>query len=107
MTFLEIALLVVTVVLAAALAWSLRTLYNLGIIVLSTQDELENSLEIIDERVESMNKILDIPLFSDSPEIKKLRSDMIKCRESILDIAYALSDTMQQDKEYSSDTETT
>ncbi len=99
MTFLEITLSVLCLTMLVALVWCGRTLYRLGTTVLRIQDELETSLDIIDERVDSMDKILEIPLFSDSPEIKRLRSDMTTCRESILDIAYALSNSIQTKNE--------
>ena len=96
MTFLEISLAIICVLLLAAVAFLARTLYNTGLIVLRVQDTLEESLETIDNRVESLEKILDIPLFSDSPEIKRLRQDMIDCREAILDVAYSLSNSMAE-----------
>ena len=97
MTFLEIALIILVVALAASLAWVLRLLYRTGVIVLNVQDALEESLEVIDERVSSIDKVLEIPLFSDSPEIKSLRKDMVTCRDSILNVAYSLTNSVQQD----------
>ena len=82
--------------LLALAAFLARTLYNTGVIVLRVQDTLEESLETIDDRVESIEKILEIPLFSDSPEIKRLRKDMLDCREAILDVAYSLSNSMTE-----------
>ncbi len=78
-----------------------RALYNIGILVLRVQDTLEESLQVMDEKVESIDKILEIPLFSDSPEIKKLQRDMIASRDAILDVAYALSDSMEKEQESS------
>ena len=97
MTFLEIALIILVVALAASLAWVLRLLYRTGVIVLNVQDALEESLEVIDERVSSIDKVLEIPLFSDSQEIKSLRKDMVTCRDSILNVAYSLTNSVQQD----------
>ena len=97
MTFLEIALIILATVLAASLAWALRLLYRTGVIVLNVQDALEESLEVIDERVLSIDRVLEIPLFSDSPEIKNLRKDMVTCRDSILNVAYSLTNSVQQD----------
>ncbi len=65
--------------------------------MLNVQDALEESLEVIDERVSSIDKVLEIPLFSDSPEIKSLRKDMVTCRDSILNVAYSLTNSVQQD----------
>ena len=74
-------------------------LYKTGIILLNVQDTMEESLGVIDDRIDSINKILDIPLFSDSPEIKTLRKDMMMCRDAMLDIAYSLSASIQKQED--------
>ena len=94
MTFMEIFLCFLLVLVTASLSWSLRMLYKTGMIVLRVQDTLEESLEVIDERVDSIDKILEIPLFSDSPEIKQMRRDMISCREAMMEVAYSMSNSM-------------
>ena len=63
---------------------------------MNVQDTLEESIEVLDDKVDSMERILAIPLFSDSPEIKSLRNDMISCREATLDIAYSLSSAIKK-----------
>ena len=99
MTVLEVILLILCVVLVCACAWMARAMYNIGILVLKVQDTLEDSLQVMDEKVESIDQILEIPLFSDSPEIKKLQRDMVASRDAILDVAYALSDSMKEEQE--------
>lgn len=65
--------------------------------MLTVQDVLEDSLEIVDDRIESIDDILAIPLFSDSPEIKRLQNDMTSSRDAILEVAYALSNSMSKE----------
>lgn len=101
MTILEITLLLLLSAQTAAVVWLAYTLYNTGILLLTVQDTLEDSLEIIDDRIESIDKILAIPLFSDSPEIKKLQNDMTSSRDAVLEVAYALSNSMTRDEDYS------
>lgn len=91
MTSLEIFLALLCFALACAVAFAFRLLYNTGMIVLNVQDTLEESLEIIDSRIDSIESILAIPLFSDSPEIKRLQNDMLECRDAVLDVANSLS----------------
>ena len=98
MTYLEIFLIATVLVLLAACGWMASKLYALGVTVLKVQDVLEESIEVFDNRVESIEGILAIPLFSDSPEIKSLQRDMIACRDATLDIAYALSNTMNKEE---------
>lgn len=74
-------------------------------IILEVQDTLEDSLVVLDDRTESIEKVLSIPLFSDSPEIKSIQRDMIACRDAILGIAYALSSSINK-KEDSEDLQT-
>ena len=96
MTFLEILLGIVCFLLFVLSVVSIRLLYRTSTTLLRVQDTLEESLETIDERIESVEKILEVPLFSDSPEIKRLRKDMLECREAMLDIAYSLSGSMSE-----------
>ena len=97
MTILEIILLALTLAQAAAIVWLINKLYGIGVLVLTVQDVLEESLEIVDDRIESIDSILAIPLFSDSPEIKKLQNDMTSSRDAILEVAYALSSSMSKE----------
>jgi hypothetical protein len=97
LTYLEIILLCLVTVLLVLSTWMIRKLYSLGVTVLNVQDTVEESIEIFETRVESIEKILSIPLFSDSPEIKAIQRDMIACRDATLDIAYSLSNSMRKD----------
>jgi hypothetical protein len=74
-----------------ALAVSLYYLYKFGRIILKIEDSLEESLDLLDERYRSISKILEIPLFYDSPEIKKVVEDVSACREVILKVANSIA----------------
>ena len=91
MTSLEIILIITSVLLGAFSVYSARVLYRLGLTVLRVEDALEESLEIMDDRIDSMQKILEVPLFSDSPEIKKIHNDMQACRNALIGIAASLA----------------
>ena len=93
MTSIEIFLALICLALACVIAFLFRVLYNTGMIVLNVQDVLEESLEVIDARIDSIDIVLAIPLFSDSPEIKRIQKDMLDCREAVLDVANSLSKT--------------
>lgn len=81
----------ITIILfGAAFLWSLYMNYKLGRIILRIEDETENALDILDERFESISKILQIPLYYDSPEIRKILEDIEKTRAAILTIASAM-----------------
>jgi hypothetical protein len=54
------------------------------------QDVIEESLDIIDEKYNNLSKILDIPIFYNSPEIKSAVSELQETRDVLLYIANQL-----------------
>ena len=68
-----------------------------GLVILRVQDSIEESLDVLDERYESISKVLEIPLFYDSPEIRKVVNDLKATRESILVIANSLGASIDED----------
>ena len=75
--------LLVTVVLMFSAYYN----YKFGRALIRMEDALESSLDKLDERYESISKILDIPLFYDSPQIRQVVSDIKACRDSVLYVA--------------------
>jgi hypothetical protein len=71
-------------------------------IIFRVQDAIEESLDVLDKRYESISKILKIPLFYDSPEIKRAVDDIRKSREAVLYVANQLA-SVQEDEEGSGD----
>jgi len=78
------------ILFSAAFSWSLYMNYKLGRIILKIEDETEKALDILDERFASISKILQIPLYYDSPEIRKILEDIEKTRSAILTIAASM-----------------
>jgi hypothetical protein len=72
--------------------------YKMALTILKVQDAVEESLDILDKRYESISKILKIPLFFDSPEIKKTVEDIRRSRDAILYVAKQLT-SIQEDEE--------
>lgn len=66
--------------------------YNIkfGIKILNMQDSIEEALDILDEREESIGKVLEIPLFYDSPEIKRVHDDIKRTKRAVESIADTL-----------------
>jgi len=98
-TILELFLALLCLFLLALLVYVTFLLYKFGILILNVQDTIEQSLQILDERSQSVEKILNIPLFFDSPEIKRLHKDMVACRDAVLSVAYILTDSLSDDNE--------
>ncbi len=75
--------ILVTVLLCISLYYN----YKFGRTLIKMEDALETSLDRLDERYESIAKVLEIPLFYDSPQIRQVISDVKACQESILFVA--------------------
>jgi hypothetical protein len=83
---MKIALIIVIVLLAISLYYNVK----FARIILRIEDILEECLDIIDEKYTKMSEILARPLFYDSPEIRKVVSDIKETRDSLHKIALAL-----------------
>ena len=62
-----------------------------ALIILKVQENMEKSLDIIDDKYNKISSILDIPVFYDSPEIKKIVKDLEETRSALLYIANILT----------------
>jgi hypothetical protein len=85
-------LLLETIVLAVSCYYN----YKFGRVIIKIEDALEDSLDLLDKRYESMSKILQIPLFFDSPEIKRAVEDIRKSRDAILYVANTLTNSQDE-----------
>ena len=89
-----------TVLLIVSIYYNVR----FGIKILNMQDSIEETLDILDEREESISKVLEIPLFYDSPEIKRVHGDIKRSRQAILKVANVLVDSVnEQDSDIGAD----
>ena len=75
--------ILVTVLLGISIYYN----YKFGRSLIRMEDALEESLDRLDERYESISKVLEIPLFYDSPQIRQVVSDIKECQQSILYVA--------------------
>ena len=73
----------VTVLLGISIYYN----YKFGRSLIRMEDALEQSLDRLDARYESISKVLEIPLFYDSPQIRQVVSDIKECQNSILYVA--------------------
>ena len=92
------ALLFIITLETVALAIMSHFTYKMALAMLRVQDAVEESLDVLDKRYESISKILKIPLFYDSPEIKKTVEDIRRSRDAILYVAKQLT-SIQEDEE--------
>lgn len=88
MTYVLLGIIAIESVLLGFLGY--QTL-KFGRILLDIQDAIESSLDVLDKRYASISKVLQIPLFYDSPEIKRVYEDVKASRDSILYVANLMS----------------
>ena len=77
----------IIVILLALLAVCGYYLVKFSLIILQMQDAFEEMLDVLDERYRSISKVLEIPLFYDSPQIRQVVSDIRVTRDTILLVA--------------------
>ena len=95
---MSITAIVIITVLALLLCFSSFFMIKFALLLLKIEDALEESLVTLDARQESISRILEIPLFYDSNEVRQVHSDIDECRESILRVANALSKNVSSKK---------
>lgn len=90
-------LLYIVAVLSILLVFFAYYCIKFALIILKIQEELEYSLDKIDEKYNRINEILEIPVFFDSPEIKRLLGEIRDVKRVILDISIRLSKINSKD----------
>jgi hypothetical protein len=96
MTDLEMILIAISTILSSLLAVSLYFNFKHGVLIISLTESIEEVLDILDERYNSISQVLEIPLFYDSPQVRKVVEDIKVCRDSLLKSAHALIEVQQE-----------
>lgn len=78
-------------VLAVLLLFFIYFCIKFALIIIKMQEDLEYALDAIDEKYQRISDILEIPVFFDSPEIRRLLSEIRDIKRVILDISARLS----------------
>ena len=73
-------------------------------VILNMQLNVEQSLDILDKKYNTISKILEKPVFFDSVEVRQVLTEITKARDSILYVANTLGkiesfDTQDDDNE--------
>ena len=70
-----------------------------ALIILNIQETIEDSLDILDEKYNKISKILEIPVFYNSPEVKSAINEIEDAREALLYIANQLTNNKNKEEE--------
>jgi len=80
-------------VLSFALIFSLYKLFRFSMIFISLEDSLEECLDLLDERYKAMSEILEIPVFFDSTEVRRVVSEIRMSRDALVVVANKLTES--------------
>jgi len=69
-----------------------------ALIIIKVQATIENSLDKIDRKYNRISQITKIPVFYDSPEIKKIIQEIIEVQDVVYEIALDLSQSTSTKK---------
>jgi len=83
-------LIYLVVILTLLLGVSLFYCIKFGLIILKIEDAIEESLDMIDKKYDSISEILERPLFYDSQEVRQVLNDIRETRSSLNNIATTL-----------------
>tara|TARA_R110002060_G_scaffold12888_1_gene18352 strand:+ start:730 stop:1026 length:297 start_codon:yes stop_codon:yes gene_type:complete len=90
----------IIVVFSTLIIWSLLTTYyciKFARSILVVTESIELALDVLDERYQSISKILKIPIFYDSSEVRQVLEDIGKSRDAILRVASILGQVEEID----------
>ena len=83
------------IVLFVLLSISVYKNIMFGITILRIEDSVEECLDVIDEKYNSMSEVLKRPLFYDSQEVKSVVKDIGLVRDSLHSVALALTKNIE------------
>jgi hypothetical protein len=90
---LSIAAVILTVLLGISVYFNVK----FGIIILRMQDTIEDCLDALDERFQVFSRILEKPVFFDSPEIRQVIQEIRTSQEILLKIANSIANPGETD----------
>jgi hypothetical protein len=69
--------------------------FKFAFAVLRVQEAIEDSLDAIDQKYQRLSDILKIPVFFDSPEVKRIVEEIYEVRLSVLYVAERLANSIE------------
>ena len=97
-------MIIAIVLLSIALIISMFFCIKFALTILQVQEAVEESLDIIDVKYSRLSKILEIPIFYNSPEVKSAIQEIEDTRDALLYIANQLVNS-EQDNDIEEDLE--
>ena len=70
-----------------------------ALIILRVQESIEGGLKVLDEKYSKISKIMERPLFYDSPEVRQVLVDLGEARDMLHQVAYDMSANLEVEAE--------
>lgn len=86
------ALIICVILLLVSLYYCIK----FAILIVKVQDVIEDSLDVLDEKHQTISEILSRPLFYDSSEVRSVLRDIESTKLAIHKIAYTLTDNFEE-----------
>ena len=83
-------------VLISFLVFLVYKLYRFSMLILKIEESVEDCLYILNERYESVSKILQKEIFFDSVEVRQVIAEIKASQEAILIVANVLTEDMEK-----------
>ena len=69
----------------------IKKLYEFSVLLIDLEDTLEECLSILDHKHQSISKVLEIPIFFDSVEVRQVMSDIKASHNAVAIVANKLT----------------
>jgi len=66
-------------------------LFKFSMIIIEFEDNIEECLDLLDKKYSSISEVLEIPVFFDSIEVRKVINDINACKDSLVVVANKLT----------------
>ena len=86
------------VLLGLLLIISIFYLVKFSLVIIRVQEDIENSLEQLDDSYNKISEILTIPIFHDSLEVRNCLFQINRARNIVLSIANSFSNSIEQEE---------
>ena len=87
----EIAYIICIVLLFCFSLLVVFKLYRFSVLILDMESAIEECLDLLNDRYESMSQILEKPIFFDSVEIRQMVADLKDSHDAVLNVANRLT----------------
>ena len=86
----------ILIILSLLFIFVLYYCIKFALVIIKIQDSLSESLDVLDQKFNNLSKILEIPIFYDSAEVKRAINEVEDAKNVILYIANRLTESIQQ-----------